>query len=175
MNLPISEYESKQARIPFTSDFYYINITGCNYHTTSYVALHKTIKFNPLPWQTTNFKLFQTSKNLQTTISNLTKMAEIYPNGRKTLWEKEKLLVTSNFSFAHSVFKRLVSQGRQKVSLFGNGLTLYHTTPTINDINTRAFENLWEEEKMLVTSIFSFSNNVFYCVKDRNLVSMVVR
>ena len=36
--------------------------------------------------------------------------------------EKEKLLVTSNFSFPHSVFKRLVSHGRQKVSLCGNGL-----------------------------------------------------
>ena len=36
----------------------------------------------------------------------------------------EKLLVTSNFSFSHSVFKRLVSQGRQKVSLCGNGLRL---------------------------------------------------
>ena len=48
-------------------------------------------------------------------------------NGRKlskwvkTLWEKEKLLVTSNFSFSHSVFKRPVSQGHQKVSLCGNG------------------------------------------------------
>ena len=50
-------------------------------------------------------------------------MAESYPHGWKTLWEKEKLLVTSNFSFSHSVFKRLVSQGRQKVSLCGNGLT----------------------------------------------------
>ena len=50
------------------------------------------------------------------------KMAENYPNGQKRLWEKEKLLVTSNFSFSHSVFKRLVSQGRQKVSLCGNGL-----------------------------------------------------
>ena len=39
------------------------------------------------------------------------------------MWEKEKLLVTSNFSFSHSVFKRLVSQGCQKVSLCGNGLT----------------------------------------------------
>ena len=29
----------------------------------------------------------------------------------------------SNFSFSHSVFERLVSQGRQKVSLCGNGLT----------------------------------------------------
>ena len=49
-------------------------------------------------------------------------------NGRKlsiqveTLWEKEKLLVMNNFSFSHSVFKRLVSQGRQKVSMYGNGL-----------------------------------------------------
>ena len=31
----------------------------------------------------------------------------------------------SNFSFSHSVFKRLVSQGRQKVSLCGNGLIHY--------------------------------------------------
>ena len=37
--------------------------------------------------------------------------------------EKEKLLVTSNFSFTHSVFKRLLSQGRQKVSLSGKGLS----------------------------------------------------
>ena len=37
--------------------------------------------------------------------------------------EKEKLLVTSNFSFSHSVFRRLVSQGRQKVSLCGNWLS----------------------------------------------------
>ena len=36
-------------------------------------------------------------------------------NGRKlskqkTLWEKEKLLIMSNFSFSHSGFKRLVPQ-----------------------------------------------------------------
>ena len=50
-------------------------------------------------------------------------MAESYSNRYITLWEKEKLLVTSNFSFSRSVFKRLVSQERQKVSLCGNGLT----------------------------------------------------
>ena len=38
------------------------------------------------------------------------------------MWEKEKLLVTSNFSFSQC-FKRLVSQGRQKVSLCGNWLS----------------------------------------------------
>ena len=53
-------------------------------------------------------------------------------NGRKLskhCGKKEKLLVTSNFSFCHSVFKRLVSQGRQKVSLRGNGLRKYEYEP----------------------------------------------
>ena len=36
--------------------------------------------------------------------------------------EKEKLLVTSNFSFSHSVFKRLVQQTRKNQGLFGKGL-----------------------------------------------------
>ena len=42
--------------------------------------------------------------------------------GRKTLWEKEKLLVTSNFSYSHCVFKRLVLQTGKNQGLFGKGL-----------------------------------------------------
>ena len=49
-------------------------------------------------------------------------MAESSPNGYKTPWEKEELLVTSNFSFSHSVFKRLVLQTRKNQGLFGKGL-----------------------------------------------------
>ena len=41
----------------------------------------------------------------------------------KTLWEKEKLLVTSNFSFSHSIFKRLVLQTCKNKGLFGKGLS----------------------------------------------------
>ena len=41
--------------------------------------------------------------------SNLTKMAESYPNGWKTLWKKEKLLVMSNFSFSHCFQKTVTS------------------------------------------------------------------
>ena len=78
------------------------------------------LMLNPLPDD--KFWTLPNCKNLQTTISNLMKMTECYPNRYKTLWEKEKLLVTSNFSFSHSVFKRLVSQGRLKVLLCGNGL-----------------------------------------------------
>ena len=50
------------------------------------------------------------------------RMAESSPNGQKTLWVKEKLLVTSNFSFSHSVFKSLVRQTRKNQGLFGKGL-----------------------------------------------------
>ena len=72
-------------------------------------------------YQTTNFRLFQAERICR-------QQFQFNENGRKlskpveTLWEKEKLLVTSNFFFSHSVFKRFVSQGHQKVSLFAKGL-----------------------------------------------------
>ena len=50
--------------------------------------------------------------------------------GWKTLWEKEKMLVTSIFSFFLNVFKRLP---------FGGFLTLYHTIPTFNDSGKETF------------------------------------
>ena len=53
-------------------------------------------------------KLGETERVLQMAISNSTKMGETSPKGQKTLWEKEKLLVTINFSFSQGVFKRLV-------------------------------------------------------------------
>ena len=36
-----------------------------------------------------------------------------------------KLLVISNFSYSHNVFKRLVSHARKSQGLFGKGLTPY--------------------------------------------------
>ena len=52
------------------------------------------------------------------------KIEESYPNRKKTVREKEKLLVTSNFSFSHSVFKRLVLQTRKNHGLFGKGMSI---------------------------------------------------
>ena len=49
---------------------------------------------------------------------------------------KEKLLVMSNFSLFHSVFKRLVLQTRKIQGLFGKGLTLICTVLTFNDPET---------------------------------------
>ena len=73
--------------------------------TTKLYQLDQKIVTEPtLPYltfsQVTNSKLFPNWKSLQTTtISNLIRMAESFQNRYKTLWEKEKLLVTSNFSF----------------------------------------------------------------------------
>ena len=60
-------------------------------------------------------------------------MAESSPNKYKTLREKEKLLVMSNFSFSHSVFKRLVLQTRKNQGLFGKGLNYIHENESLDD------------------------------------------
>ena len=52
------------------------------------------------------------------------KMTENSAKGQKALWEKEKLLITSNVSFSLSVFKRLALQTHKKQGLFWKGLTL---------------------------------------------------
>ena len=54
---------------------------------------------------------------------------------RKTLWEKEKLRVTSNFSFSLSVFKRLVPQTRKNQGLFGKELMLFSTLFQLYRVN----------------------------------------
>ena len=84
--------------------------------------------------------------------------------GRKQYGKKEKLLLTSNFSFSHSVFKRLVLQTRKKIGLFGKGLTLnplLHRYSFQHINNRQLLKTLWEKKKFLVTSSFFFSNYVF--------------
>ena len=49
-------------------------------------------------------------------------------------------------------------------------LTLSHSYKTwfLCVCSTCLLKTLWEKEKMLVTSIFSFSHSVFYPIKNRN-------
>ena len=56
------------------------------------------------------------------TISNLMKMAESSPKGQEAWLDEEKLLVMSNFSFSHSVFKGLELQTRKNKGFLGKGL-----------------------------------------------------
>ena len=86
------------------------------------VCLFCTLLLNPYPNE--KFYTLPNWKSLQMTISNVMKIAESSPNDYKTLWEKEKLLVSSNFSFSHNVFKRLILQTRKNQGLFGKGLNL---------------------------------------------------
>ena len=74
-------------------------------------------------------------------------MAKCSPKEKKTLWEKEKLLIMSNFSFSQSVLKTLVLKTRKKQGLFGKGLSLFHTT---NFIDLSKFK-LFEDTKISVT------------------------
>ena len=76
-------------------------------------------------------------------------MAESSPNGQKTVWEKEKLLITSIFSFSHGVFKRPVLQTRKHQGLFGKGLTLWQTSPSFDDQGRQACRD------SLLVSVFS--------------------
>ena len=50
-------------------------------------------------------------------------MENKYHIGKKTLLEKEKLLVTSNFCFSHYVFHSLHIFSGQNAAFCGNGLT----------------------------------------------------
>ena len=92
-------------------------------------------------------------------------MKESYPNRLKTLWEKQELLVTSNFPFSHSVFKRLVSLGRQKVSMCGNGLSemkrSYGLDMKVFDLVVKAFaekhKNLAQKFKFIFGSVESIA------------------
>ena len=67
--------------------------------------------------QTTNFRLFQTERVCRRQFQIWRKWQKVIKTGRKHCGKRR------NFSFSHSVFKRLVSQGRQKASLCGNGLS----------------------------------------------------
>ena len=77
------------------------------------------------------------------------KNAEGSPNGqKKKMWEKEKLLITSNFSFSYSVTERLVLQTRIKQGLFGKVLmavlrSVYVTSETRVTIENSSWSNLY--------------------------------
>ena len=72
-------------------------------------------------FQTTNLRPFQTERVCRWQFQIWLKWQKVLEKGRKTLWEKEKLLVTSNFSISHSVFERLLLQTRKNPGLFGEG------------------------------------------------------
>ena len=55
-------------------------------------------------------------------------MIYVLDSVKKTLWEKEKMLVTSIFFFSRNVFRSLLVQGHLKSGLYGKDLTLNQPT-----------------------------------------------
>ena len=98
------------------------------YHMSYYFAIEKCVNsefphmlFLTLS-QTTNFRLFKTERGCRRQIQIWLKWRKVLHIGRKQCGKKEKLLAPSNFSFSHSVFKRLLLQTRKNQGLFGKML-----------------------------------------------------
>ena len=83
--------------------------------------------------QTRNFRLFQTERVCRRQFQIKWERREDLKTGRKHCGKRRNcslraispfptLFVTSNFSFSHIVFKRLVLQTRKNQGLFGKGL-----------------------------------------------------
>ena len=77
--------------------------------------------FNPFP--NDKFRLFQTERVCRRQFQIWWQLNNALQTGKKHCGKK-KLLVMSNFSFSHKVFKRLVLQTRKKQGLFGKGSVL---------------------------------------------------
>ena len=81
-------------------------------------------------------------------------------NGRECSKRLEKTLgkgkLMSNFSFSHSVFKRLVLQTHKNKGMFSKGLSLYHKMRAFDPSVEKAFDRF---------SILSFSGNIFYYIQ----------
>ena len=82
-------------------------------------------------------------------------MAESCQNGSKILWEKEKLLVTSNFSFSHSVFKRLILQTHKKPGLVWEWVNYPSCVLMINPLEMLASKKIMSIRKKNIISAFS--------------------
>ena len=84
------------------------------------------------------------------------KMAESYPNRKKTLWEKEKLLVTSNFFYSHSVFQKTCTADTSKPGLVWERANMTKKLEFLLGM----VENIVEKEKLIVTCIFPFCDDI---------------
>ena len=73
------------------------------------------------------------------------------------------MLVTSIFSFSHNVFRRPLSQARQKLGLFGKELILYQTT------KFQTFPN-WRQSYLDANSNLVKELDVFYEIVKKGIV-----
>ena len=79
-------------------------------------------------------------------------MAESSPKLEKTQWKKEKLLVPSNFSFSHSVFKRPLEQTRKNRACLEKGY-VYRVLLIVSSQKKKTdFLTLRQRRKIIIVS-----------------------
>ena len=116
----------------------------------------------------TNFGLFQTEE-----FADIFKFDEdgrkFIRQVKKTQWENEKSLITSNFSVYQSVFKRLVLETLKNQGLFGKGLTLFLCVCSTSLLNIPAeFSNLLENFSPFSTNLELSSANHLSIVDSKS-------
>ena len=93
---------------------------------------------------------------------------------KENIVEKEEYAAYKHFSSFPSIFfQRLLPQGSQKSPLCGY-LAVFNPFPNkpwfLRVCGTNRLKTLWEKEKLLVTSNFSFSHSVFYQFWERSAI-----
>ena len=124
--------------------------------------------FNPLP-DNRIFRQIQIETNCRGHFT-------VHIKWKKTLREKEKLLVTSNFFFSHNVFKRLyISVVHQNAVLCGNGLTTWRKRPDEN-MMTFNFSFYFSNALLIIDCSTLFQLNpggqcIFMCFQEVSFIS----
>ena len=94
----------------------------------------------------------------------------------KTQWKKEELLVTSNFSFPPAFFTLLAKFLPVSSSFKSSSANSFSFNPFPNKpwflrvCSTSLLKTLWEKEKLLIASNFSFSHSVFYPFRELSAI-----
>ena len=120
--------------------FYHLTLLFLNkcILATMRVHIHQTfLTFS----QMTNFRLVQIERVCRRQFQFYFKWQKDLQTGRNYYGKRR------NFSFSHSVFKRLVLQTGKNQGLFGKGLTHYHTMPHFDALKTYSCGKNCEKRK----------------------------
>ena len=112
------------------------------------------MSFNPLP----DMPILDSSKSAANRydVKNMDKCGYNYLIDQKTLWEKREITGYEQFLLFPQCFQKLLLM-RQNEYLLSKGLTLSQTCLGLYMYITGLLKTLWEKEKLLMMSNFSFS------------------
>ena len=86
------------------------------------------------------------------------------------------MIFSSADVFNMDKFSMRTAQNDMVQNFFADVLTLYHTIANfINSVKENLLKILWEKEKMIMTSIFSFAHNVLTLPKTNSFISVTFK